>query len=292
MAKVGLVTVLYGSDNVLDGFLKSLSVQTFTDYHLYLIDNATNDNTNKLLKDLTSKYSITNYTHVKNTANAGVARGNNQGIELSINEGSTYTLLLNNDIEFLQPELLTDMVLHAETRAESIIIPKIYFYDNKKIWMAGGAFAMYKGLTTHIGEGDDDGPIYNEEKYFDYAPTCFMLIDNQVFKKAGLMDEKYFVYYDDTDFMYRVYQCGYKVKLLPLLHVYHKVSTSTGGKTSPFTIFYGTRNRIYFIRKNLKGLEYFCSLGFTICSRLLRFSQFDSEQRAQIIRGVREGFKL
>lgn len=292
MAKVGLVTVLYGSDNVLDGFLKSLSLQTFTDYHLYLIDNSANSATDILLADLTAKYSIANYTHIKNKANTGVAGGNNQGIELSINDNTTYTLLLNNDIEFLQPELLGDMVMHAENHNEPVIIPKIYFYDSKKIWMAGGAFSMYKGITIHIGEGDDDGPIYNQERYFDYAPTCFMLIDNKVFKKIGLMDEKYFVYYDDTDFMYRAYQNGYKVKLLPQLHVYHKVSTSTGGKTSPFTVFYGTRNRIYFIRKNLKGLESFSSLAFTFCSRLLRFMQFDPEQRSQIIKGVREGFKL
>lgn len=292
MAQVGLVTVLFNSDDVLEGFLKSLAVQSFTDYHLYLIDNSSNHATDLLLANLTSKYNIANYTHVKNTVNTGVAKGNNQGIELSTRDNTTHTLLLNNDIEFLQSNLLTNLVTHARDYNEPIIVPKIYFYENKKIWMAGGRFLLYKGLTEHVGEGDNDGLLYNREAYFNYAPTCFMLIDNQVFEKIGLMDEKYFVYYDDTDFMYRAYQSGYCVKLLPELHVYHKVSTITGGKNTLFSIFYGTRNRIYFIRKNLKGLEYFCSLIYTFFSRFLRFTQFDSKQRAQVIKGLREGFKL
>ncbi|SEM71361.1 hypothetical protein SAMN05192574_101563 [Mucilaginibacter gossypiicola] len=292
MAKVGLVTVLFNSDKVLEGFFKSLSIQTFKDYHLYLIDNTSSEDTDNLLLELSVKYAITNYTHIKNPDNAGVAKGNNQGIELSLKQGTTHTLLLNNDIEFNQPELLGNMLRHAEKNNESIIIPKIFFHDNGKIWMAGGKFLMLKGSTIHIGEGDDDGPRYSAESYFKYAPTCFMLINNKVFYDVGLMDEKYFVYYDDTDFIFRTVEKGYLVKLLPQLHVYHKVSSLTGGKESLFSIYYGTRNRIYFIRKNLKGLKYLCSLCFTMSTRFVRFIQFDSKQKIQVIKGVQEGFKL
>ncbi len=292
MTKVGLVTVLYGSDDVLDGFLKSLSIQTFTDYHLYLIDNATNDNTDKLLKDLTRKYGIANYTHVKNTSNAGVARGNNQGVELSIDDGACYTLLLNNDIEFSQPELLNDMVFHAEKYSESIIIPKIYFYDSGKVWMAGGRFLMLKGSTIHVGEGDTDGKAYNKEKYYKYAPTCFMLINNKVFDAIGLMDEKYFVYYDDTDFMYRAYKKGYRVKFLPQLRILHKVSSLTGGDKSLFSIYYGTRNRVYFIKKNFTGFSYLCSMTFTLTSRFVKFLIYDKEQRQQLLKAISDAFKM
>lgn len=292
MNELGLVTVLYKADDVLEGFFKSLSVQSFKGYYLYLIDNSPNAATDKLIESLATQFGISNYMHVKNAGNDGVARGNNQGIELSIKDGATHTILLNNDIEFLQPDLLLDMLQYAKKHQEPIIVPKIYFYDSKKVWMAGGEFLLYKGLTIHVGEGDDDGPQYSKEAYFDYAPTCFMLLDNHVFKKTGLMDEKYFVYYDDTDFIFRANKLGYKIKLLPNLHIYHKVSSITGGKTTLFSIYYGTRNRIYFIRKNLKGLQYFCSLFFTLFARLLRYLQFNSEQKAQLIKGLQEGFKL
>lgn len=292
MAKIGLVTVLFNSDTVLQGFIESLTKQSFTDYHLYLIDNTSNSTTDELLHKLVSENGITNYTHIKNEKNVGVAKGNNQGIELSIKEGSTYTLILNNDIEFTQPNLLSDMLAYAEDNNEPIIIPKIYFYDTKKVWMAGGKFLMYKGSTIHVGEGHDDSAAYGREAYFKYAPTCFMLLSNEVFERVGMMDEKYFVYYDDTDFMYRAYQNGFKVKLLPQLHVYHKVSALTGGTESLFSIYYGTRNRIYFIGKNLTGLPYTISMLFTITTRFIKYLKFNKQQRKELIKGLDAGFKL
>ena len=292
MAKIGLVTVLFNSDMVLPGFIESLVTQSFSDYHLYLIDNTSNDATDALLCKLVAQYNLSNYTHVKNEKNVGVAKGNNQGIELSIKDGSTYTVLLNNDIEFDQPNLLRDMISYAENNNEPIIIPKIYFYDTQKVWMAGGKFLMYKGSTVHVGEGDSDGAAYSKEAYFKYAPTCFMLLNNEVFERIGLMDEKYFVYYDDTDFIYRAYKNGFKVKLLPSLHVYHKVSALTGGNESLFSIYYGTRNRVYFIGKNLTGLPYAVSMFFTINTRFIKYLKFNKLQRVELMKGLDAGFKL
>jgi GT2 family glycosyltransferase len=292
MAKVGLVTVLFNSDSLLDGFFKSLSVQLFKDYHLYLIDNTSNDITNKLILELSIKYSITNYTHVANPDNAGIATGNNQGIELSLKQGTTYTLLLNNDIEFYQPELLGEMLYHAEKNSESIIIPKIFFYGTDKIWMAGGKFLMFKGSTIHVGEGNTDCAAYSQERYFNYAPTCFMIIDNKVFDIVGLMDEKYFVYYDDTDFMYRAYKKGYRVKLLPQYKILHKVGSLTGGTKSLFSIYYATRNRLYFIKKNLTGFHYLCSKYFTLISRFIKYIKYDKKQREQLLKAVSDVSKM
>jgi GT2 family glycosyltransferase len=292
MAKLGLVTVLFNSNNVLEGFFKSIARQTFTDYHLYLIDNTSNEATDEILDILSVKYAVTNYTHIKNVNNEGVAKGNNQGIELSLKQGTTHTLLLNNDIEFDQPELLTEMMTYAEKRNEPVIIPKIYFYGSERIWMAGGKFLMLRGSAIHVGEGDDDGPRYSAEQYFNYAPTCFMLINNDVFKSVGLMDEKYFVYYDDTDFMYRACKKGYKVKLLPQLHVHHKVSSLTGGDESLFSIYYGIRNRIYFISKNFKGFYYAFAMLFTLTTRIVKYVRYDKKQKEKLLKGIKDGFEL
>ncbi len=110
MAKVGLVTVLYKSDNVLDDFFKSLSIQSFSNYHLYLIDNSPSHQTDNLIAQLIKKYPIKGYTHIKNIENYGVAKGNNQGIELSLQNNADFVILLNNDIDFTQSFLLDEMV--------------------------------------------------------------------------------------------------------------------------------------------------------------------------------------
>src|ERR1700761_7065964 len=147
MTKVGLVTVLYNCNDVLEDFFKSLSIQSYTNYHLYLIDNSPSDKTDRLITNWTDKYQIANYFHVKNPENYGVAKGNNQGINLALENDSDFIILLNNDIDFQQPYLLEKMVQYAVQENEDMIIPKILYYGTRKIWMAGGEFINYKGTS-------------------------------------------------------------------------------------------------------------------------------------------------
>ena len=100
-----------------------------------------------------------------------------------------------------------------------------------------------------------------------------MLIEASVFQQLGLMDNRYFVYYDDTDFMLRALRANKRLYYLPSVSVRHKVSSLTGGNESDFVVRYTARNRAYFWRKHL-GLPiaflflttyicyYFCLLVF------------------------------
>jgi len=99
MAKIGLVTVLFKSDDVLPGFFKSISEQTHKDYILYLVDNSVNEVSNKVIETCLADFSVTEYRHIKNTSNVGVAEGNNIGIKQALADGCTHVMILNNDIE-------------------------------------------------------------------------------------------------------------------------------------------------------------------------------------------------
>lgn len=292
MPKLGLVTVLFKSDDVLEGFYRSLSAQTFTDYHLYIIDNSPSPKTDALIQSLQLKYPIAASTHLRNNDNVGVAKGNNQGIQGCLDSGCSHVLLLNNDIEFHQPDLLARMLAWSIEYHEKIIVPKIYFYDSKKIWLAGGKFNAMKGVAYHVGLGDEEDAVHNIPGYFDYAPTCFMLLDRNVFNSVGMMDEKYFVYYDDTDFIYRAGQRGVKVYYMPSLSVLHKVNSSTGGGETVFSIFYLTRNRLYFIRKNLTGMTKISALFYTLFSRVIRSVNYNALQRQSMVKAIKAGFKM
>jgi GT2 family glycosyltransferase len=292
MPKIGLVTVLYKSDAVLEGFFKSLSIQTFKNYHLYVIDNSPSSVTDRLIEKLSGEYPIPNFTHIKNAKNFGVAKGNNQGIELALREKAEYILLLNNDIEFYQDFLVEEMVKHAESENEDIIIPKIFYHNTRTIWLAGGKLQRSKGIITHVGVDKEDSEEYNKPAYFDYAPTCFMLISKRLFDTIGIMDEKYFVYYDDTDFIIRAINKSFKIFYLPLLEVFHKVSNSTGGGVSLFSIYYLNRNRLYFVRKNLSFPIKQVALIYSLVTRGLLFLKYNNAERKELLRAVKDGLKL
>ncbi|APS29387.1 MULTISPECIES: glycosyltransferase family 2 protein [Pectobacterium] len=288
--KVGLVTVLYNGVEVLVDFFKSLSSQGFSNYTLYVIDNSPDAVAIEMSKKLAREYNIPCVFH-KCESNIGVAAGNNVGIKRSIKDGCDYTILLNNDIDF-SDNTLSDLISFAALHNEKLVVPKIYYAGTNRIWMAGGKLSKYKGSTTHRGEGEVDSGAYDSIEYINYAPTCFMLIDNSVFSTVGFMDEKYFVYYDDTDFVYRATKCGYKICYFPNVLINHKVSISTGGDRSPFSIYYGNRNRFYFINKNYIGLFKYISLLFFLSSRLALWLKFTSSQRASLNKALVDMWRL
>ena len=291
MATIGLVTVLFKSNDVLPGFFKSISIQDYTNYILYFVDNSYNEDTTQLIENLQTQYSLTAVRHINTGGNTGVAAGNNAGIKAAILEGCTHVLLLNNDIEFQQSFVFTQMMNLSLSKNNAMVVPKIFYYDNPKLWMAGGYMDKWRALGVHYGMGKKDAPAFNKPRYITYAPTCFMLIHKSVFDKVGYMDEKYFAYYDDTDFVFRAIQAGKTLYYDPSVVILHKVSSSTGDN-SAFYVYYSNRNKIYFIRKNLRKVRKWVALLYTIFSRIFFWLKFDTARKKKLVEGIGDGFKI
>lgn len=286
MATIGLVTVLFKSDEVLAGFFQSVSKQTHKDYILYLVDNSVNEQSNQVIAECLATYPVTNCKHIKNTDNVGVAKGNNIGIEAALNDGCTHILILNNDIEIEQETAFASQLKLME-QGEKIVVPKIY-YPDRTIWMAGGEMVKWRALGTHNGYNKADDEQYNIPKYITYAPTCYMLVDAAVFGKVGMMDEKYFAYYDDTDFVFRACASGYQLYYDPSVTIIHKVSHSSGGDSS-FYIYYSNRNKLYFIRKNFSGFLKHFAIGYTFFTRIFYWLRFNKDQRKKLVQALKDG---
>lgn len=244
---IGVVTVTYNSGQVLSDFLRCLWAQTCPNFILFVIDNASSDSTIQMLEDCTEQRLV----FIPNRDNRGVAEGNNQGIRAALEAGCSTVLLLNNDTEF-DETLLERLANGLETYLCDMICPKMLFFDEPdRIWAAGGFFQPRLGYRTlHYGEGDLDRGQFDEARAVTYTPTCCVLIRADLFTRIGFMDARYFVYSDDTDFMYRALKAGSRLYYLPSAILLHKVGRLTGGDSSPFTIRYSVRNRAYFKLKH------------------------------------------
>ena len=289
--KIGIVTVLYNSDEVLPGFFASLAKQEGIQYRLYVIDNGTTDSGTRLSEALSAEYDI-DAVCVFNNANVGVAKGNNQGIELALRDGCTQVLLANNDTEFESTTIL-DLWKMLDGGREQVVTPKIYYYEGERlIWYGGGHINAWLMRTPHYGDGETDRGQLDHQQYVHYAPTCFMLLTRAVFEQIGFMDERYFVYSDDTDFVWRMHRHGLRIRYAPGVHVLHKISSSTGGGLSPFSLYYTNRNRIFFIRKNLRGMQKLVALVYVLLTRLPRLGLLPKNLSERGWAGIREGFTL
>jgi GT2 family glycosyltransferase len=251
-SKVGVVTVTYNSGRVIDPFMDCILKQDYEDFVLYVIDNCSSDATLRQVK----RYQDSRIVVIANQNNVGVAEGNNQGIRAALLANCEYVLLINNDTEF-EADLISNLFQGSRRYKCDMIVPKILYHDQPNIiWYAGGGFSRLRGYSSpHWGMGCRDTGQFDTPCQIGYAPTCCMLVHREVFRHVGLMDARYFVYFDDTDFCFRARKNGQKLYYMPSVQLLHKVSSLTGGTESSFAVWYKTRNHVYYLVKNLGWLH-------------------------------------
>lgn len=266
--RIGIVTVLYNSESVLDDFYNTLNKQNYKNIVLYVVDNKSPDKSIEKIRVL-SKNVFFETVIIENDDNYGVAKGNNIGIEKALADGCDCVLLSNNDVVYYE-DTISCLIDSMEHNKVNICVPKILIYDNKNIWYGGGALSSITYRTRHFGIDTPDKGQFDKEKYVSYSPTCVMLINKEVFSLVGFMDEKYFVYWDDTDFVYRVSKKREKILYVPKACLEHKESVCTGNK-SDFFYRYIYRNREYFIKKHCKYRNILYFIDFVYLHTVLKF---------------------
>jgi len=269
--RIGVVTVTFNSGAVLRPFLDCVFKQTYPDFLLFAVDNASTDTTIQMLQECTDE----RLRIIPNPDNRGVAEGNNQGIRAAMVDGCASILLLNNDTEF-SDDLFSLLHQAAEDFHCDMTTGKVlYFEPPGRIWCAGGWLEKSRFFAAfHHGMDKEDIGQFEQPRRVTYAPTCCLMVRRSAFERIGLMDSKYFVYSDDVDFLYRCLVADLSLWYIPGATVLHKVSALTGGDTSEFAIRFMTRNRAYFLRKHLSRWKVVLwslhFMGYTLPLRLLR----------------------
>lgn len=179
--------------------------------------------------------------------NPGFAGGMNIGIRQALEKGADYVLLLNNDT-IVEPDFLKELVKVGESdKKNGILGPVIYDYQSKKIHFAGGKINWLYTKGIHLTE------IFNLQfsifNPVDYVTGACLLIKREVIEKIGLMDEDYFLYFEDVDWCLKASRAGYKCVLVPNSKIWHKVSSSAVEESFSY-IYYHTRNGLLLAKKN------------------------------------------
>lgn len=228
-----------------------------------VVDNGSTDGTEKALKD----FSLENmeYGFIETGKNLGFAGGNNAGIKKALDGGADYIILMNNDL-ILSQDMLIKLVGYMEENVDTgAASPKMYFakgYEfhkdrykpedlGKVIWYAGGVIDRKNAYSEHRGVDEVDHGQYDKITETDYANGACVMVRRKVFEKIGLLDSSLFLYWEDADFSERARKAGFKIVYFPGTHLWHKVSSSTGGSGSPTNDYFLTRNRVYFANKHL-----------------------------------------
>ncbi len=233
--------------------IKSLERISYDNYKIVVVDNnSTDESENKIIEFIKTKKNI---VFIQTGENLGFSGGNNIGIKYSLENGADYICLLNNDT-IVEKDFLNSLVDEMEIDYSLGMTAGMIMYHSHPhlIWSAGGYIDNKRALGRHFGmKSDELMPEYRVKKEVTFLTGCLQLIRRDVFKTIGLYDDEYFLYMEDVDFCYRCQKAGYKLKYIPDSKIYHKVSASTG-EGSPIMLYYMTRNRLLYNKKNQNNI--------------------------------------
>ena len=206
------------------------------DVQIVIIDNGAVDQHNLFTKKLPGSI------YIKSRGNIGFAAGNNQGIRYALEQMATHILIMNPDVRvpkvFIKP-LLDSFKLHKQA---GIIAPAHQEPGNPNFGLGGSikwqnCSFPHKNVTV----------LPTKDQKFELLTFACVLIKAEVFKKVGLLDERYFLYLEDVDYCVSVGNAGYELWLNPSVCVTHKTSSSFADNRGK--IKFSFRSSFIFIKK-------------------------------------------
>ncbi|RZS99283.1 glycosyltransferase family 2 protein [Aquimarina brevivitae] len=209
---------------------------------------------------------ITRYNNqfifIKAKENKGFAAANNIALRYLITYGSNDDLiwLVNNDT-VIAPQVIMRIKeeLIANKRSLSTTLfgtPLLEYYQPETIQAIAGKFNKWTGLTSHVGQGLpvsylDNKEVFRQQNY-DYPIGASLICSTAFLKNVGPMNESYFLFFEELDWVARAKRVGGGTKILPIPGVFHKhgmaTLTGTKKKKSVFIDLLSLTNRIKYTK--------------------------------------------
>lgn len=208
--KVCAIVLNYNGGELTKDCLTSVYHSDYLNCEVVVVDNNSQDGSFELAK----KY-FSSAHFIKNEKNIGFAGGNNIAIRFALEKFADYIFLLNNDAT-VEKNAISKLVDFAEKNKEAGICSPIIYNQSGKIWFSGGKIKWLTMKSIHIAK-----ILSNEPYETEFISGCAMLIKKDIFREIGLLDDRYFLYYEDDDFCVQARKKGFKCMVVPQARARH-----------------------------------------------------------------------
>jgi GT2 family glycosyltransferase len=274
--------------------LESILKLEYANYRIVICDNGSTDGSVEQIElwckdrqiDLANLESNPDSQHkyitlIQTGKNLGFAGGNNIGIRHALlDRECKYVWILNNDT-IVEPNSLSALVSKCDLHSNIGICGSklIYHHDRSTVqaW-GGGKYNKWSGISQHIGAHQLsalDVDVESIEQSLDYIIGASMLVSRSFLETIGLMNEEYFLYFEELDWIARAgnqYSLGYCHDSI----VYHKEGASTGlnsnqSRGSSMTDYHAKKSLLIYTRNYAPYTLplIYLNLVMVICKRLI-----------------------
>lgn len=185
-------------------------------------------------------------------ANLGFAGANNLALrQLAALKLNGYAWLLNNDT-VVASDALSRMVAtaQADPRAGAMGCTILKYHEPDRVETLGGAVvSRWHGMTQMLGAGSPRSAPRDGSRSMDFVSGCCMLVRTDTLREVGVLDDRYFIYAEDTDWGMRITAAGFTLGYCPAAEIWHKGST-TMGKRSPLQDYHSVHSTLLLVHKH------------------------------------------
>jgi len=241
----------------------SILNSNFSDYKIFLFDNGSNNKEEyAILKDKYKKNK--NITINKSDINLWFTGGNNHNIGKILDEKDVkYIMLLNNDCK-MDEGFLRNFTKKIEE------IKKIWIYGPIIKWYDDSIQAIWSYINLWTGSSKRLQEISWKYQKVDYVTWSCMIIPREILIEIWLLDDRFFAYWEESDYCLRANKKWYKTYSINIGGIYHKEEAAMN-KIKPYYTYLMFRNRLLFLKKHGNILQYISSWIFLVAYTLVIF---------------------
>lgn len=277
-AQVAIVILNWnGKEDTLE-CLESVARIDYPNFEVIVVDNGSKDDSVVSIRKRFPEISI-----VETGRNMGYAGGNNVGIREAVGRGAEYVLVLNNDT-VVNPMIVTHLVLAGEVLGNvGMLGVKVYSQDDPlRIQYAGALEDRENARFIYRGTGQlDDGVSYEQIIETPYVYGAAFLVSAKAVADVGLLDERYYLCHEETEWCNRMRKKGYGIYFVPQAIAWHRgKSPSFGGKQSPLRTYFMLRNELLWTERHMPRAAWARLIKNTVMSFVPRFGVRQAEAAA------------
>lgn len=258
MKRVAIVVLNWNGWRDTLACIASLKKLSYPNVELIVVDNGSSDGSQNQIEAHVPGLKV-----LQTGSNLGFGGGCNAGIRQALAQGADYVWLINSDAT-VSAGALTEMVRLADGQsllgAVGSVVYEVDEPDRIQLW-GGGQVNLWTGVSRHqVSPGQ-----------LDFVSGASILLRREAVEQVGLFEDQiFFMYWEDSDFGFRLRQAGWRLGVAENSRVWHKLSASLGQGSRQLDVYF-TQSGVRFLRRYspVPRLSILMMVGRMVVKRLL-----------------------